>query len=73
MKKFIALLLAVISVFSFTVLSVAAEDGVPGIDYPAGFLGNLKYMGLGMFGIFLVIGIVIIITSVLNSITSRKK
>ena len=73
MKKFIARLFATLSVLSLSVLSAAAEDGVAGIDYPAGFLGNIKYMGLGMFGIFLVIGIVIIITNILNNVTGKKK
>lgn len=73
MKKFIARLFATLSVLSLSVLSAAAEDGVAGVDYPAGFLGNIKYMGLGMFGIFLVIGIVIIITNILNNVTGKKK
>jgi hypothetical protein len=30
-------------------------------------------MGLGMVGIFLVIGVVILITVVLNAVTSKKK
>ncbi|MBR6563105.1 MAG: oxaloacetate decarboxylase [Clostridia bacterium] len=34
---------------------------------------NLKYMGLGMLGIFVVVGVVILVTFILNSITSRKK
>ena len=37
-----------------------------------GFLRNLKYMGLGMLGIFAVVGVVILITFVLNSATSKK-
>jgi hypothetical protein len=73
MKKLLTRLFAALSVFSLTVLSAAAEDGVAGIDYPAGFLGNIKYMGLGMFGIFLVIGVVIVITNILNSVTGKKK
>ena len=42
-------------------------------DAPKGFMGNIKYMGLGMVGIFLVIGVVILITVVLNAVTSKKK
>lgn len=42
-------------------------------DEPVGFMGNIKYMGLGMVGIFLVIGVVILITVVLNAVTSKKK
>lgn len=38
-----------------------------------GMARNLKYMGLGMLGIFVVVGVVILVTFILNSITSRKK
>jgi hypothetical protein len=38
-----------------------------------GFLRNIKYMGLGMLGIFVVIGIVMLITYVLNNATGKKK
>ena len=40
---------------------------------PMAFVDNLKYMGLGMLGIFVVIVIVIITTYVLNLIFSRPK
>ena len=35
---------------------------------PEAFIENLKYMGLGMLGIFLVIAVIAIITIVLNKI-----
>ena len=35
---------------------------------PEAFIENLKYMGLGMLGIFLVIAVIAIITMVLNKI-----
>ena len=35
---------------------------------PEAFIENLKYMGLGMLGIFLVISVIAIITIVLNKI-----
>ncbi len=38
-----------------------------------GFLRNIKYMGLGMLGIFVVIGLVMLITYVLNTVTGKKK
>ena len=38
-----------------------------------GFLRNIKYMGLGMLGIFVVIGLVMLITYVLNNATGKKK
>lgn len=38
-----------------------------------GLSRNLKYMGLGMLGIFVVVGVVILLTFVLNASTSKKK
>ncbi len=38
-----------------------------------GFLRNIKYMGLGMLGIFVVVGLVMLITYILNSVTGKKK
>ncbi len=38
-----------------------------------GFMRNLKYMGLGMLGIFAVVGVVILITYILNVSTGKKK
>ncbi len=38
-----------------------------------GLLRNIKYMGLGMLGIFVVVGVVMAITYILNSATSKKK
>ncbi len=38
-----------------------------------GFLRNIKYMGLGMLGIFVVIGLVMLITYLLNNVTAKKK
>ena len=35
------------------------------------FIGNLKYMASGMLGIFIVIGIIVIITSLLNKAFSK--
>ncbi len=36
------------------------------------FVDNLKYMGIGMLGIFVVIGVIILITMFLNKITENK-
>lgn len=36
------------------------------------FVYNLKYMGVGMLGIFIVIGVIILITMFLNKITEPK-
>jgi hypothetical protein len=39
---------------------------------PTRFLDTLKYMGVGMLGIFIVMGILIIGTGLLNRILSGK-
>jgi len=38
---------------------------------PMNFIYNLKYMGLGMLGIFVVIGIIIVTTILLNKVTKN--
>lgn len=38
---------------------------------PGAFLDTLPYMGKGMLGIFIVIGIIIAVTSLLNAVTSK--
>ena len=38
---------------------------------PMNFINNLGYMGVGMLGIFVVIGVIIALTTMLNSITSK--
>ena len=40
---------------------------------PMRFLENLSYMGVGMLGIFIVMGTLIVGTALLNKVTSRKK
>ena len=40
---------------------------------PMAFIENLKYMGVGMLGIFMVIGIIILSVVVLNKVTAPKK
>ena len=40
---------------------------------PTSFINNLWYMGIGMLGIFVVIGVIILLTMVLNAATSSKK
>ncbi len=39
---------------------------------PTNFIKNLSYMGLGMLGIFIVIGLIMVVTFVLNKIFSKK-
>ena len=40
---------------------------------PEKFVENLQYMGKGMLGILIVMGAIIIATTVLNAVSSRKK
>ncbi len=40
---------------------------------PMNFVSNLSYMGVGMLGIFVVIGIIILLTTFLNNVTTKKK
>jgi len=39
---------------------------------PMHFVDNLKYMGLGMLGIFIVIGVIMLLTMILNAVTQEK-
>jgi len=39
---------------------------------PMNFIYNLRYMGLGMLGIFIVIGVIILLTAWLNKVTEKK-
>ena len=36
------------------------------------FVANLRYMAVGMAGIFIVIGVIILITMLLNKLTKNK-
>lgn len=40
---------------------------------PMNFVDNLGYMATGMIGIFVVIGVIIVATSLINKIASRNK
>ena len=40
---------------------------------PTAFVENLKYMGIGMVGVFLIIGIIVLATSVLKKATTKKE
>lgn len=39
---------------------------------PMNFITNLYYMGVGMLGIFIVIGVIVLLTIFLNKITTKK-
>ena len=38
---------------------------------PLAFVDNMKYMGLGMLGIFVSIGIIVLVTVILNKTTKK--
>lgn len=40
---------------------------------PGNFVDYLKYMGLGMLVIFLIIGLIIAVTMIINALCSSKK
>ena len=40
---------------------------------PMNFVNNMGYMGAGMLGIFIVIGLIVVTTVVLNKVTAPKK
>ncbi len=40
---------------------------------PLNFIYNLKYMGTGMLAIFVVIGLLVVITGALNDFLARKE
>ena len=52
--------------FLTTTLSAAVESSSNIVFEPMNFLRNLKYMGLGMLVIFVVIGIIILFTMMVN-------
>jgi len=49
-----------------------AEEGGLKVQ-PMNFIYNLKYMGVGMFCIIVVIGVLIVVTMALNKFTAPKK
>ena len=57
----------------FTRMMESVEQGGIELQFdPMQFVNSLKYMGLGMLGIFVVIGLIIVATVVLNRATSGK-
>ena len=39
---------------------------------PIGFVENLKYMGIGMLGVFMIVGIIIFATYAICKLTTKK-
>ena len=52
--------------------NTAAEAAAEFQMDPMNFVANLKYMGTGMLGIFIVMGAIILSTFVLNKILNKK-
>ena len=50
----------------------AAEAAKLGFN-PMNFVSNLKYMGVGMLTIFIIIGAIILATMLINKVFSAKK
>ncbi|MBO5914986.1 MAG: hypothetical protein J6Q72_06525 [Clostridia bacterium] len=77
-KTMLFLLTAVIlcSLFALFASAEGADESIVDVTldwHPANAVANLKYMGLGMLGIFVVVGVVMGITYALNAITGKKK
>ncbi len=52
------------------IVNLAAEKAPKLFFNPANFISNLKYMGIGMLVIFVVIGIIIFATMLINYLFS---
>ena len=77
-KTMLFLLISVIlcSLFALFASAEGADESIVDVDldwHPENAVANLKYMGLGMLGIFVVVGVVMGITYALNAITGKKK
>lgn len=40
---------------------------------PINFVNNLKYMGIGMLGVFMIVAVIVAATYVINYATSKRK
>ena len=58
--------------FNFLTATAAAAEAAPEIFFePVNFISNLKYMGIGMLVIFVIIGIIILATMLINYLFSE--
>ena len=81
MKKIFLVLLTAVMLFSLFAVFASAEteandESIADVEldwHPQNAVANLKYMGLGMLGIFVVVGVVMGITYLLNAVTGKKK
>ena len=54
---------------NFMNILAQAENAAPQLFFePANFIGYLKYMGIGMLVIFVVIGIIVLTTTLINKV-----
>ena len=53
-------------------VAAATEAAKLGFN-PMNFVSNLKYMGVGMLTIFIIIGVIILATSLINKVFSTKE
>ena len=51
----------------------AATEGAKLGFNPMNFVSNLKYMGIGMLTIFIIIGVIILATTLINKVFSAKQ
>ncbi len=76
--KILIVVFLLLALMSTLILPLAAseppaQESAGGFEFhPEGFIDSLQYMGTGMIGIFLVIGIIVIATIVLNKAFSSK-
>ncbi len=59
------------NLLSNILLSAPAEESQELFFELGNFVGNLKYMGIGMLVIFMVIGVIILATSLINYLFSE--
>lgn len=56
----------------FAAVAVQASEAASKLHFePVNFIRNLRYMGIGMLVIFVVIGIIILSTVLINNLFSR--
>ena len=55
-----------------TATEPVATEGVKLVFQPMNFVNNLQYMGIGMLVIFAVIGVIALVTVLINKIFSEK-
>ena len=54
-----------------TEAATEAAEAILGFE-PMNFVSNLQYMGIGMLTIFIIIGVIILATGLINKLFSKK-